>query len=190
MMTFCVRVCACVCVRVLAPVVAMLGMLSPSSRGALMTTACFLFMFMGCVPSWSLCSSQSGGALSWVGGALSGRSPELTLRFVSMQGVWWLLCRPAVPHTERTPVEERSLLRKWRSEGLRWFHFYFISILIFIIYFYCICYCRLSVIAFIIYIILSSPCFRCRLPLCILRWFLESASFSIVSSGVNIPPAL
>ena len=28
-------------------VVAMLGMLSPSSRGALMTTACFLFMFMG-----------------------------------------------------------------------------------------------------------------------------------------------
>ncbi|XP_010765072.1 transmembrane 9 superfamily member 4-like [Notothenia coriiceps] len=25
----------------------MLGMLSPSSRGALMTTACFLFMFMG-----------------------------------------------------------------------------------------------------------------------------------------------
>ncbi|TRY83645.1 hypothetical protein DNTS_017539 [Danionella cerebrum] len=27
--------------------VAMLGMLSPSSRGALMTTACFLFMFMG-----------------------------------------------------------------------------------------------------------------------------------------------
>lgn len=30
-----------------SPVVAMLGMLSPSSRGALMTTACFLFMFMG-----------------------------------------------------------------------------------------------------------------------------------------------
>ncbi|XP_063003525.1 transmembrane 9 superfamily member 4 [Elgaria multicarinata webbii] len=35
------------CMILIVIFVAMLGMLSPSSRGALMTTACFLFMFMG-----------------------------------------------------------------------------------------------------------------------------------------------
>uniref|UniRef100_A0A8C5Q0M6 Transmembrane 9 superfamily member n=1 Tax=Leptobrachium leishanense TaxID=445787 RepID=A0A8C5Q0M6_9ANUR len=35
------------CMVLIVIFVAMLGMLSPSSRGALMTTACFLFMFMG-----------------------------------------------------------------------------------------------------------------------------------------------
>lgn len=35
------------CMILIVIIVAMLGMLSPSSRGALMTTACFLFMFMG-----------------------------------------------------------------------------------------------------------------------------------------------
>uniref|UniRef100_A0A8C7WNG7 Transmembrane 9 superfamily member n=1 Tax=Oryzias sinensis TaxID=183150 RepID=A0A8C7WNG7_9TELE len=35
------------CMFLIVIFVAMLGMLSPSSRGALMTTACFLFMFMG-----------------------------------------------------------------------------------------------------------------------------------------------
>ncbi|MBN3325185.1 TM9S4 protein, partial [Atractosteus spatula] len=35
------------CMVLIVIIVAMLGMLSPSSRGALMTTACFLFMFMG-----------------------------------------------------------------------------------------------------------------------------------------------
>ncbi|XP_003976709.2 transmembrane 9 superfamily member 4, partial [Takifugu rubripes] len=35
------------CMGLIVIFVAMLGMLSPSSRGALMTTACFLFMFMG-----------------------------------------------------------------------------------------------------------------------------------------------
>ncbi|XP_039591366.1 transmembrane 9 superfamily member 4 [Polypterus senegalus] len=35
------------CMVLIVIFVAMLGMLSPSSRGALMTTSCFLFMFMG-----------------------------------------------------------------------------------------------------------------------------------------------
>uniref|UniRef100_A0A8C7D9N7 Transmembrane 9 superfamily member n=1 Tax=Oncorhynchus kisutch TaxID=8019 RepID=A0A8C7D9N7_ONCKI len=35
------------CMILIVIFVAMLGMLSPSSRGALMTTSCFLFMFMG-----------------------------------------------------------------------------------------------------------------------------------------------
>ncbi|XP_015281663.1 PREDICTED: transmembrane 9 superfamily member 4 isoform X1 [Gekko japonicus] len=41
------------CMILIVIFVAMLGMLSPSSRGALMTTACFLFMFMGAFGGFS-----------------------------------------------------------------------------------------------------------------------------------------
>ena len=37
------------CLLLLFTVFAMFGMLSPASRGALMTAAIVLFMFMGCV---------------------------------------------------------------------------------------------------------------------------------------------
>ncbi|EPY85024.1 transmembrane 9 superfamily member 4 precursor [Camelus ferus] len=92
--------------------VAMLGMLSPSSRGALMTTACFLFMFMGVFGGFSagrlyrtlkghrwkkgaFCTSVSSPeepeqnlGLQWVPHMFSTNNPQPGLR-----GLWSLMVR-------------------------------------------------------------------------------------------------
>ncbi|CDQ85335.1 unnamed protein product [Oncorhynchus mykiss] len=63
------------CMILIVIFVAMLGMLSPSSRGALMTTSCFLFMFMGAsrppyvsgpIPKWTPMHLWRSERMCWV----------------------------------------------------------------------------------------------------------------------------
>lgn len=106
------------CVSLIVTVVAMLGMLSPSSRGALMTTACFLFMFMGQESTSSLILIKKIRRISGIQMYLIFRQSIslCSLCFFALmfflQCIWWLLCWQTISHTEGSSVEERSFLCK------------------------------------------------------------------------------
>lgn len=105
-------------VSLIVTVVAMLGMLSPSSRGALMTTACFLFMFMGQEPTSSLILIKKIPRMSGIQmypifrQSISLSSHCFFALMFFLQCIWWLLCWQTVSHTEGSSVEERSFLCK------------------------------------------------------------------------------